>query len=484
MSGTSTEIGWKLKVPVVEAMSPTYRHSFGELERKCCNTGKEPPTPLFPDAFIHFRIPVGGLMTLSDYVELTPENLDSIWQDEEPGQRSVQILFLLNRSNEDKPGERAQSVKWMAEHLGVSPCFFDGVFRTTDLTVLELPPQPMANIGEEGVSGVDDNLNGMYITSLAERWTTVWFSHQLDGMVSLYIVHDAGAVVIESIAAIVAEAFPLPFLGIDVLLLDGEKLFNENYHRMYEDALVALAKLNPADTPFRPAPKQPNSPTYSFADGQSDIILRYTAVFNVQRTYGNKRRIVELLKSLMATRNWLLEGKSHHVQRYRAYVQGGWKLDVAQTQQLIAIFENTLADREQNIKTSMELLGTLMNVRIAMYSAEMTREAKKDSSSMTTVSLLTMLFLPGSFVASFFSTSLVAFPGDKGTSTDSSEAMTSISDKIKLVSGSWLFFVITFCLTTSVFAVWMFYHGRYYYAVPFRLPMSRKRSNPANSDLV
>lgn len=120
-------------------------------------------------------------------------------------------------------------------------------------------------------------------------------------------------------------------------------------------------------------------------EGKSAIVLQYTAVYNILRAYRNKRSIVELLKRLVATRKRLLKGRDdERFKKYRDYFEGSWKMELAQTTELLDSIQGTLDDREDTIKSSVALLRTLMNVRIAMYSADMARESKKDSSSMTT----------------------------------------------------------------------------------------------------
>ncbi|KAH6906014.1 hypothetical protein BKA70DRAFT_1290009 [Coprinopsis sp. MPI-PUGE-AT-0042] len=428
---------------------------------------------LFPDVFTHMSIRSGGMASMSDFRDLTPENLDGLWSQTQGEDASIEILFLSKRAgsqvSKQKAHRSALSIKWMAENLGVSPCFFDGVFHTTDSMALELPPLPTSELPVEETP-LDDTLNGVYTTSLTDNWTTVWFSHQLDGMVSLYIIHNAEKDVGKNIAWCVGAGLDIPFLGIDALILDDERLFKEDYSKTYRDAREAIQKLN---TTGSGAPPRRNLD----GEGQIDIDHRYNAVFNIARAYSNKRAIVDLLKCLLKTRARLMADSGNRFSKYCRYSDGSWKSSIAQSTDLLRTVETTLANRENTVKNSMDLLKTLMSVRMAIYSAEITREAKKDSSSMTVVSLLTMFFLPGSFVASFFSTSFVQYSGtSKSLDTPDSKFLSPV----RLVSGVWIFFMVTFILTACVFAVWIFSHGRHYYTIPDRFRVARKRGKVFN----
>ncbi|TEB29692.1 hypothetical protein FA13DRAFT_622827 [Coprinellus micaceus] len=89
------------------------------------------------------------------------------------------------------------------------------------------------------------------------------------------------------------------------------------------------------------------------------------------------------------------------------------------------------------------------NLKIADFTSKIATETQRDSSSMTTMAVVTMAFLPGTFVSALFS--MFFFE----TSTlPNGRTSVSVGDSW------WLFPVITISLTTSVFAIWHIWRTR------------------------
>ncbi|QIW97052.1 hypothetical protein AMS68_002570 [Peltaster fructicola] len=83
----------------------------------------------------------------------------------------------------------------------------------------------------------------------------------------------------------------------------------------------------------------------------------------------------------------------------------------------------------------------LLNIEIAKSTAQVAEETRQDSAAMKTIAVLTLTFLPGTGIASFFSmNNMFNFNPDEGES---------------IVSGwIWLYFAITVPLTILIFALW------------------------------
>ncbi|KAI9797187.1 MAG: hypothetical protein M1833_005596 [Piccolia ochrophora] len=87
-----------------------------------------------------------------------------------------------------------------------------------------------------------------------------------------------------------------------------------------------------------------------------------------------------------------------------------------------------------------------LNQSIASDSAQIASASKRDSSAMKTVALITAIFLPGTFVATFFSMSMFEW---QGTLEQSERRMVS--------PYLWIYFVVTIPFTLMVIFTWRFW---------------------------
>ena len=85
----------------------------------------------------------------------------------------------------------------------------------------------------------------------------------------------------------------------------------------------------------------------------------------------------------------------------------------------------------------------LLNIEIAKATAQVAEETRQDSAAMKTIAVLTLTFLPGTAVATFFGMDMFNFfPGP-----DESICSPYI----------WIFFVITVPVTALVYAAWIWW---------------------------
>lgn len=84
----------------------------------------------------------------------------------------------------------------------------------------------------------------------------------------------------------------------------------------------------------------------------------------------------------------------------------------------------------------------LLNIEIAKATAQVAEETRQDSAAMKTIAILTLTFLPGTAVASFFSMNMFSWSPPPG----------------EVVSPYlWIFFVTTIPLTGLVYLAWWWY---------------------------
>lgn len=110
----------------------------------------------------------------------------------------------------------------------------------------------------------------------------------------------------------------------------------------------------------------------------------------------------------------------------------------------------TLPRRMDNARNTISSLVQQQNERMNFDTAESTRRIAEatlsESASMRTIAILTMVFLPGTAVASFFSMAMFNWSADSGSDLAS--------------RWLWIYFVVAVPLTCAVLGVWMVYSRR------------------------
>ncbi|EAU81740.2 hypothetical protein CC1G_12121 [Coprinopsis cinerea okayama7 len=415
------EIQWRLRVPEIEGLSGTFRTSYIHTLREKCAMIVDEAGKRFANSFIMLDVNKDDddeqlPYTMSDRISLTADELRRATQESDTSRLVLRIILLqynyeLDRGSTSNDG--AYVIKWMAEELGVSPCFFDGALRSSDSTILELAP-PRA----ESPYNLDINtLNGVYITQITGTNTTVWFSHSLDRDFSLYIIDNSPRTTTANILKAVVNLRLQPFLSVDSLVCSDDYLFNEVYAQAFKMTSEALHNLKPID----PNDGSPEAEQYSRRNEPDrrfdDMTDGYQFVYNISRAYENKKRVLELLNQLAETRHTLAKADPT---RFKASGSlDNWVEGIPrETAGLLKNMERNLVARQGAVRDSLAMFTTMMNHKMAAFSSQLATDARRDSSSMTTIALVTMLFLPGSFVASFFSTQFVnIIESDNGTST-------------------------------------------------------------------
>ena len=85
----------------------------------------------------------------------------------------------------------------------------------------------------------------------------------------------------------------------------------------------------------------------------------------------------------------------------------------------------------------------LLNMEIAKATAQVAEETRQDSAAMKTIAVLTLTFLPGTAVASFFSMTMFQWNPPPGQPVCSPYI--------------WIFFVVTIPITALVYVVWIWW---------------------------
>ncbi|EZF22454.1 hypothetical protein H112_04656 [Trichophyton rubrum D6] len=116
----------------------------------------------------------------------------------------------------------------------------------------------------------------------------------------------------------------------------------------------------------------------------------------------------------------------------------------------ITYFKTSIEDVAARAQRLLDLLFNLSTRHSTHFSSRMAEEAMKESASMSTIAIMTMVFLPGTFVAGFLGTNLVSGPGQ----ADGSSTKTGNSTTITISSQWWIFPAATIPLTLLTFLLW------------------------------
>lgn len=111
---------------------------------------------------------------------------------------------------------------------------------------------------------------------------------------------------------------------------------------------------------------------------------------------------------------------------------------------------------------------SLITQNEARYSAAIAVDSRRDSTSMKTIAVLTTLFLPGTFVATFFGMTMFDWSPDTGATPRMSSYM-------------WLYWAVTIPLTLLVMVLWLFWARREQSKAEMRL--GRRRTTLSDETL-
>ncbi|KAK4233674.1 hypothetical protein C8A03DRAFT_38605 [Achaetomium macrosporum] len=110
------------------------------------------------------------------------------------------------------------------------------------------------------------------------------------------------------------------------------------------------------------------------------------------------------------------------------------------------------------IEAQQTMLDGQTNIMIANNSYRVAEEARRDSASMKTIAVVTLVFLPGTFVAAIFSMSMFQWMPDE----DSNDDMAKDKDSSRIVSQwFWLYWAITVPLTIGILICWVLWFKRW-----------------------
>jgi len=140
-----------------------------------------------------------------------------------------------------------------------------------------------------------------------------------------------------------------------------------------------------------------------------------------------KDSLTYLRRSIQSQKNWLLSYKN--------------RKDTAMN---LVSSERRAAMKKCSWLTQLKQVYNLVTQQDSETNTVIAREMKYDSSSMRTIAILTMIFLPGSYVSALFSMSFFKLTGD--------------DNNISVSSDGWIYIVVTVPLTFLVLVLSLVWH--------------------------
>jgi hypothetical protein len=106
----------------------------------------------------------------------------------------------------------------------------------------------------------------------------------------------------------------------------------------------------------------------------------------------------------------------------------------------------------------------LLNIELAKATAQVAEETRQDSAAMKTIAVLTLTFLPGTFIAV---SPLLRTPSKPHTNNPS-QSFFSMNDAFTFnpepgapiaSPNLWIFFAVTIPVTIATYGLWLWWHG-------------------------
>ncbi|KAJ3510758.1 hypothetical protein NLJ89_g4493 [Agrocybe chaxingu] len=315
------------------------------------------------------------------------------------------------RWNRKNANELPDLFPWMQQRFGVSPLFFRAAALPTFTSVQEHVYFPYRD-----QAGKATRLDGYYHLrdSSYPGHRLVWFSHSLGGEpCSAYITFNFPEAASRAIMACIPKALLQP-LSLDLFFCKAILRLNQRALWQNQGSLFQLEEDKQLKSSLTP---ETAGATITQAVHFLCSIADEVSLNSPQLSASEMDSTTESLKYLKSQIEVILDQQT--AGRERVATQ-------------IALFFN-LSNQ----------LDSRTNLDIARLTSEISVSTQRDSSSMITIAIVTMFFLPGTFISGFFSTVFV------GSAPDA-------HGRPAIIVGPqvWIYFVATVVLTALVFCTW------------------------------
>jgi hypothetical protein len=162
---------------------------------------------------------------------------------------------------------------------------------------------------------------------------------------------------------------------------------------------------------------------------------------------GRLRRQHELFQSLVRAMDGGKGGKD--------WVCGRVDEELDRFENQMNYFRSSNEDVARRVERLLDLLFNMTSRISTQSTMQMTRYAMQESASVGTISIVTMIFLPGTFIAGILGTNIISGPSRPDHSVPTPDDM-----RLLISSQWWILVVATVVLTMATFIVWWFLRQR------------------------
>ncbi|KAF5336094.1 hypothetical protein D9611_006424 [Ephemerocybe angulata] len=351
---------------------------------------------------------------------------------------ALRILFLNEATLDPKSPKLSGSLDntqvalhpstifYFIKHLGVCPIFLSNI--TTTPWLLNTGNATFTTYQSDGLTPA--SVQGFFRYSVRGRPAHVWFRHNMEEGTSTYIVQYCPerpkASILQWATAPTREyrQHVLRPFALECLIVDEVSM-------NWSEAVVHTARGLLKYEHLKP-------------EEYDDNILK-TAVHELhtmsQHFYIMEEElngITEQLDYLVDVHEFLLSS------RKSKWVKTRYSKTTTSTSDSLAYLRSRTKNWHRWVVNLRERTNVRINLFFNLATTKIATETQKDNSSMITIAALSLLFLPGTFVAALFSMPFFQ--------TDTS--------KMSMAYGWWLYPAITIPFTAVIFVVWIMWMGR------------------------
>ncbi|CAA7262143.1 unnamed protein product [Cyclocybe aegerita] len=357
--------------------------------------------------------------------------------------------FLLERSGDNfRFDPDSPTVRWMQQRFRVSPLFFNSA------VLAFLPGQEHVCFLHRDQAGKATRLEGFYqVKNHYEfRKHAVWFSHMLgqDGS-STYITCNfpeeaKSAIVTCSQKCAAAAALFLRPLSIDLFWSQGVLRTLAGVLGGVVTGLIQVeenTQLKPSITPD------------AAAAAISDLHHSSRELHLLRGRVGDLQVIIQFLATMaqkISQHALPCTAEDVPVKGEMDSIIESLDYQKSQTEHLgrqEAVYHGRITTQIALFYNLSNQLDSRTNLDIARLTSKISISTQRDSSSMITIAILTMFFLPGTFISAFFSMAFVdSTPDARG------RPIVIVGPQV------WIYAVVTIILTVLVFCIWGLWHNR------------------------
>ncbi|KAJ5696703.1 hypothetical protein N7536_007115 [Penicillium majusculum] len=167
------------------------------------------------------------------------------------------------------------------------------------------------------------------------------------------------------------------------------------------------------------------------------------------------------------------QNQDQQLSEYLKAIQRMVRQDVEYVRRRTAMLLSQVQQMSDRTQSQTSYMLSVITQSDAEYTAAIAIDGKRDSIAMRTISILGIVYLPATFVATLFSMDMFSWPGTSNKSNETASLVASPS--------IWIYWVVAVPLTVITILIWVVWARRENHKSRKRLMVSRTRSSESES---